>query len=281
LKPFRGWTPKLLLVFGLLMYVFVYLPMVTMAIYSFNGPEDEDRRVRFPWIYTTGEWHDFSLKWYKELLEDRDMKEAFQNSFAVAFWSVTLSVLLGTMTAYTLYRRKFWGKGLFEQVLYIPLFMPGTIVGVSTLMFFRFIGLPRGFWTILLAHVAFSIPLVTLVILARMQRINWTLEEAAMDLGASQFTALRKVIFPMLRPGIFAAALLAFPWSFNDFVITFFLHGPKYNTLPIMIYGMAGRSGAVSPVINSLGTLILFGSLLLIGLSFLLQRQRNQDKGNG
>jgi len=269
-------TPILLATFALLVYVFVYLPMATLMVFSFNGPANGEN-VRREWVYATGQWHAFSLEWYQRLFGDKDLAQAFAHSLVVAFWVVTISLLLGTMTAYALYHRKFWGKGVFEQLLYIPLFMPGTIVGVSTLMFFRFIGLPRGFWSILVAHVAFTVPLVTLVILARMQRINWSLEEAALDLGASPFTAMRKVVFPLLRPGIFAAGLLAFPWSFNDFVITFFLHGPKYDTLPIMIYSMAGRSGAVSPRVNALGTLVLVGSLLLIVGGVWLQRKRERQ----
>jgi spermidine/putrescine transport system permease protein len=269
----RGWGRRGLMLFAILGFLFVYLPMVTLIVFSFNGPQDADD-IRREWVFGTGQWHGFTLEWYNRLLADEDLQEAFWNSMSVAGLTVLISLLLGTMTAYVLYRRKFWGKGLFEQVLYIPLFMPGTVVGVSTLMLFRFIHLPRGFWAILAAHVAFTIPLVTLVVLARMQRINWSLEEAALDLGASPFRTMRSVIFPLLRPGIFAAGLLAFPWSFNDFVITFFLHGPRFDTLPIMIYSMAGRSGAVTPRINALGTMVLVGSLLLIGIGFLLQRRR-------
>ena len=133
--------------------------------------------------------------------------------------------------------------------------MPSLVIGIALLLFFVAINLSLGVLTILLAHVAFSIPLTTLVILARMQRLDPILEEAAMDLGADEWTTFWRVTLPLLRPGIVAAALLAFPWSFNDFVITLFVAGVGSSTLPLRIYSMI-RLG-VSPMVNALGTLIV------------------------
>ncbi len=266
----RNLAQKLLALASGAIYAFIYLPLAVLVVFSFNAPK-EGISARES-VYATGKWQGFTLEWYDNLLQDELTMAAFQKSLMVAFSSVIISVILGTMTAFVLFRYRFWGKALFEQVLYIPLFMPSVIIGVSTLLFFAFISFPLGYFSILAAHVAFTIPLVTLVVLARMQRINWTLEEAAMDLGADQWTAWRKVIFPLMRPGIFAAALLAFPWSFNDFVITFFVTGPGWTTLPIRIYSMM-RIG-ISPVVNALGALMMFGSLALVIAGLLLQRRR-------
>jgi len=255
-------------------YLFIYVPLVVLIVFSFNGPPAGEE-VRREWVYSTGEWKAFSLEWYARLFADADTQAAFQRSLLIAVSSVLIALVLGTMTAVALYRYRFRGKGLFEQVLYIPLFMPGVIMGISILLLFAFVRFPLGYWSILAAHVAFTLPLVTLVVLARMQRIDWTLEAAAMDLGATPWTAWRAVIFPLLRPGVFAAALLAFPWSFNDFVITFFVAGPGWTTLPMQIYSMAGRSGAVSPRVNALGTLMMAGSLLLVLVGVWLQRRRS------
>jgi spermidine/putrescine transport system permease protein len=150
--------------------------------------------------------------------------------------------------------------------------MPDLIIGVSLLLFYTFLNLELGVFTILLAHISFSIPLTTLVIIARMQRIDRSLEDAAMDLGADEWTTMRKVTLPLLKPGILAAALLAFPWSFNDFVITFFVSGIGSSTLPIRVFSMI-RLG-VSPVINALGTLIVVVPLILVVIGLLLERRK-------
>ena len=153
-----------------------------------------------------------------------------------------------------------------------PLIMPSLVIGIALLLFFVAINLPLGVLTIILAHIAFSIPLTTLVILARMQRLDPTLEEAAMDLGADEWTTFWRVTLPLLRPGIVAAALLAFPWSFNDFVITFFVAGVGASTLPLRIYSMI-RLG-VSPMVNALGTLIVVIPLLVVILGTLVAQRR-------
>jgi spermidine/putrescine transport system permease protein len=150
--------------------------------------------------------------------------------------------------------------------------MPDLVIGISLLLFYTSIKLELGILTILLAHISFSIPLTTLVIIARMQRIDRTLEDAAMDLGADEWTTMRKVTLPLLKPGIMAAALLTFPWSFNDFVITFFVSGVGSSTLPIRVYSMI-RLG-VSPMINALGTLIVVIPLILVVIALLLERRK-------
>ncbi len=169
---------------------------------------------------------------------------------------------VGIITAFTLYRYKFLGRALYQGALYIPLVMPDLVIGISLLLFYTSISLDLGILTILLAHISFSIPLTTLVIIARMQRIDRTLEDAAMDLGADEWTTMWKVTLPQLMPGILAAALLVFPWSFNDFVITFFVSGVGSSTLPLRVYSMI-RLG-VSPMVNALGTLIIVAPLIIV-----------------
>ena len=189
----------------------------------------------------------------------------------VAIPTVLISTAIGTITAFTLYRSKFVGRALYQGILYIPLIMPDLVIGISLLLFYSFVKLELGILSILLAHVSFSIPLTTLVIIARMQRIDRSLEDAAMDLGADEWTTMWKVTLPLLKPGIVAAALLTFPWSFNDFVITFFVSGVGSSTLPLRVYSMI-RLG-VSPMINALGTLIVLVPLILVIIGTRLARR--------
>jgi len=248
---------KLLPTLVILVYIFIYAPLLVLMVFSFN----ESR-------YTVW-WKGFTFKWYQDLFKDKLTLNALKVSLIVTTSAVVISTIIGTFTAYALYRFRFWGKRIFEGILYIPLYMPEVVMGLSLLVFFAFIHFALGIGSIIIAHVAFTIPLVTLVVLARMQRIDWTLEEAALDLGADEITTLRKVTLPLLMPGILAAALLAFPWSFNDFVVTFFVTGVGATPLPVRIYSMIRVMG-VSPVINALGTLIILISIVMPALAALL-----------
>ncbi|MBI1729895.1 ABC transporter permease [Candidatus Acetothermia bacterium] len=247
-----------------LVTLFIYAPILILMIFSFNDAGN------LAW------WDGFSLKWYQQLLAGESLWSALQVSLIVTSTSVLISTVLGTITAYALYRWKFWGKRLFENVLYLPLYVPEVVLGISLMMLFILLKIPRGITTMILAHVAFTIPVVVLVVLARMQRVDWSLEEAAMDLGADELMTLRKVTVPLLMPGILAAALLAFPWSFNDFVITYFVTGPGQTPLSVLTYDLvlgARRTGAMGQV-NALGTLMTLTTLLLPLLGFLLLRLR-------
>jgi spermidine/putrescine transport system permease protein len=207
-------------------------------------------------------WEGFTLKWYIAVFNNKNIQDALKISLMIAIPTVVISTAIGTITAFTLYRYKFLGRALYQGALYIPLVMPDLVIGISLLLFYTSISLDLGILTILLAHISFSIPLTTLVIIARMQRIDRTLEDAAMDLGADEWTTMWKVTLPQLMPGILAAALLTFPWSFNDFVITFFVSGVGSSTLPLRVYSMI-RLG-VSPMVNALGTLIVVAPLIIV-----------------
>ncbi|MCZ6863417.1 MAG: ABC transporter permease, partial [Alphaproteobacteria bacterium] len=200
-----------------------------------------------------------------------DILDALKTSLIIAIPCVLISTAIGTITAITLYRSRFVGKALYQGILYIPLIMPDIVIGIALLLFYSSIKLELGIFTILMAHISFSIPLTTLVIIARMQRIDRSLEDAAMDLGADEWTTMWKVTLPLLMPGIMAAALLAFPWSFNDFVITFFVSGVGSSTLPVRVYSMI-RLG-VSPMINALGTLIILVPLIIVIIGTRLEKR--------
>jgi spermidine/putrescine transport system permease protein len=242
----------------------MWTPVIVLMVFSVNNSK-----------YDVA-WQGFTLKWYNALLHDTKTLHAFQVSIIVAVVTIFISVVIGTLTAYGLYKYRFRGKDALRSVLILPLNMPGVVVGVAMLLYFkRLIHMPLGYASIIITHVAFSIPLVTFIVLARMQRIDWTLEEAAMDLGANRFTTMRKITVPLLMPGILGAVLLNFPWSFNDFVITYFVVGIGTTTLPIRIYSMIRRG--VSPVINALGTLLILGTILLVVIAILVQRQKPKE----
>ena len=252
-------SPRLLSIGCVAIFVFMYAPLLVLIVYSLTPTE-----------YGVS-WEGFTLKWYQAVFDNKNIQDALKVSLMVAIPCVLISTAIGLITALTLYRSRFMGRALYQGTLYIPLIMPDLVIGISLLLFFTFIKLQLGILTILLAHVSFSIPLTTLVIIARMQRIDRTLEEAAMDLGADEWTTLWKVTLPLLKPGILAAALLTFPWSFNDFVITFFVSGIGSSTLPIRVYSMI-RLG-VSPMVNALGTLIVVVPLIMVIVGTRLEKR--------
>jgi len=252
-------SPRLLTVGCGAVYLFMYAPLLVLMVYSFTPTEYGVK------------WEGFTLKWYEAVFANKNIQAALKVSLIIAIPTVLISTAIGTITAFTLYRHKFLGRALYQGALYIPLVMPDLVIGISLLLFYTSIKMELGILTILLAHISFSIPLTTLVIIARMQRIDRTLEDAAMDLGADEWTTMWKVTLPLLKPGILAAALLTFPWSFNDFVITFFVSGVGSSTLPLRVYSMI-RLG-VSPMVNALGTLIVVVPLIIVIIGIYFDRR--------
>jgi len=239
-------------------YVFLYLPIFVLIAFSFNTS-------RF-----SVEWEGFTLEWYVKLVQDPLVMDALKNSIVVAIAATALSTVIGTLTAYGLYRYRFRGKTIFDSVLFLPIVTPEIIVGISLLIFFVMIRFALGLTSIIIAHTAFDIPFVMLIVRARLQGMDRSLEEAAMDLGADEWTTFFRITIPQLQPGILAAALLAFTLSFNDFVITFFVSGVGSTTLPLKIFSMV-RLG-ISPKINALSAMIVFFSALLIIVADRFQR---------
>jgi spermidine/putrescine transport system permease protein len=233
-------------------YAFLHLPVLVLAAFSFN-------RSRF------AAWEGLSLRWYGELLRDPALGESAVNSLLIAAVSTALATAIGTACAYGLWKR---GAAWLSGSLYLSLVSPEIVTGVALLAFFqwafRWLGLRLGLHTVIAAHVAFSIAFVVIVVMSRLRTMDHTLEEAAMDLGADEWHAFRSVTLPLLTPGIWAAALLVFTLSFDDYVITSLVSGVDSETLPMMIYAMARRG--VSPVLNAVSTVIVtvLGALILL-----------------
>ena len=225
-------------------FAFLYIPMVILVIYSFN----ESKLVTV--------WAGFSTKWYGELLRNEAFLDAAWVTLQVAFFSSTIATVLGTMAAYVLVRRgRFFGRTLFSGMIYAPLVMPEVITGLSLLLLFISIGLDRGVLTIVLAHTTFSMCYVSVVVSSRLMTFDESLEEAALDLGASPWEAFRLVSLPIIAPAVISGWLLAFTLSLDDLVIASFAAGPSATTLPIKIFSSV-RLG-VSPEINALSTIII------------------------
>jgi spermidine/putrescine transport system permease protein len=239
-------------VYAVAFFAFLHLPLATLAVFSFNSSR-----------FTV--WQGVSLVWYRAIFRDPELLDGAWNSVVIALVSTAISTVIGTLCAYALWKR---GSRLVTGSLYLSLVTPEIVTGVSLLALFqwsfRWLGWQLGLFTVILAHVAFCFAYVVIVISARLRTVSVTLEEAAMDLGATEWQAFLHVTLPALAPGIVAAALLALTVSFDDYVITSMVAGVDSQTLPMVIYAMA-RRGA-SPVINAISALItvFFGALILL-----------------
>jgi spermidine/putrescine transport system permease protein len=238
--------------YAMVFFAFLHLPLLTLAIFSFNSSR-----------FTV--WEHFSLDWYRAIFRDPQLVAATWNSVIVALSSTAISTVIGTLCSYGLWKHR---SRLLTGTLYLSLVTPEIVTGVALLALFqwmfRWLHWHLGLYTVVLAHVAFSIAYVVIVISARLRTLSPSLEEAAMDLGANEWQAFLYVMLPALIPGIIAAALLSLTVSFDDYVITSMVAGVNSETLPMVIYAMA-RRGA-SPVINAISALvtIFFGILILI-----------------
>ena len=245
---------------AILVYAFLYTPIAVMIALSFN-----DSRLAIV-------WKGFTTEWYAALFSGETIARvnptvawsALQNSLLIAVVTVVVSTTLGTMLALALNRYEFPGKGLLQGVTYMPLIIPSIVMGISLLLFFNLLGIATGVGTAIVGHIAFDISYVTVIVLARLQSFDRTLEEAAKDLGAREFETLRWVTLPLIKPGIIAGALLGFAMSFDDFVVTFFIIGNE-NTLPIFFFGMV-RQG-ISPGVNVIATAILVATFGFVALA--------------
>ncbi|GBD21550.1 Inner membrane ABC transporter permease protein YdcV [bacterium HR28] len=263
-----GWLALYLNV--VLAFVFLYAPIVVMSIFSFNA----SRQMQV--------WMGFTLDWYVRMLHDERVRIAAQNSLIVALVSTLVSTVIGTLAAMALERTRFRVKRLYEGAMYLPIIVPEIVMAIALLVFFnlaftwldRLFGLQLNFGlgTITIAHIAFSFPFVAVVVRARLADFDRTLEQAAQDLGATDWQTFRYITLPLLMPGIIAGALLAFTLSIDDFVITFFNAGVGSTTLPLEIYGRVRRG--ITPDVNALSTVMLLASIVLVLGSLLLQRRR-------
>ncbi len=233
-----------------LVYVFLYLPIFILIIFSFN-------KARIGSV-----WTGFTLDWYRELLKDTSILAALKNSLIVAVASTFISTIIGTLVAFAMSRFSFPGKRAFDSILYMPIIMPDILMGISLLTLYVIIRFTLGLVSIIVAHVAFNISFVAVVVTARLHDYDMTLDEAAMDLGANPFQTFMKITFPLILPGVIGGALIAFTLSFDDYLITSFVRGTGYTTLPIKVYSM--MKFGVTPSINALSTLILLFTIVLL-----------------
>ena len=228
-------------------YIFLYIPLLIVGVYSFN-----DSRLNVEWV-------GFTLKWYHVLFNDSTMLQAASNSIIIGVTSSFLATILGTMAGYALYR---YQLKVLPFLVMTPIAIPEILSGVSLLVFFVLLNMTLGMLSVTLAHVAFCVSFVAIVVRSRLAGMDESLTEAARDLGASPFQAFRLVTLPLIMPGIVAGALMAFTLSIDDFVITFFTAGAGTNTLPLQIYSMIKI--AITPEVNAISTLLMLFTLVLI-----------------
>jgi spermidine/putrescine transport system permease protein len=256
-----------------IVFAFLYLPIVVLIVLSFN-----DNNL-------VGIWTEPSLRWYRELLDDSNVLGALRNSIVVALISTTIATALGTAAAISLERYRYRGQRTFDALLYMPVIIPDVTMAVMMLLFFvqmfNLVGAvfgvagTFGITTIVLAHVAFNISFVALVVRARLAGLDPNLEEAAADLYASRWQAFRRVTLPLIAPGVAGGALLALTLSLDDVVITSFVAGPGSTTLPVYVFGLVRRG--VTPLINAVSVVMLVGSMAFVLVSLFVQRRRRGD----
>lgn len=284
----------LVLVMTVLVYTFLYAPIFVLITYSFNASRTN---ILFEGVISNfgplrmegslvvqspcGPFH-----WFCELAKNREAMNATRNTLTIAFVSTLISTTIGTMAALALQRYDFRLKPFSQLSLYIPIVIPEIVMGIGILTLFSQAftlineslalsggaRLTLGIGTVIVSHIAFSVPFVTLVVQARLQGFDKSFEEAAMDLGANELITFWRVTLPMLLPGVLSGALLAFTLSLDDFVITFFTNGPGSTTLPIYVYGLLRR--IITPQVNALSTVWILTVFVAV---FLLQRLQNRD----
>jgi spermidine/putrescine transport system permease protein len=246
----RTRTAPAALTIAALGYTLLHLPVLVLAVFSFNAS-----RFSVTWTGAT-------LAWYRELLTRHDVAQALRLSLVVALVSTAVATTLGTLLALALERHRFRGRRMLDAAITLPIVTPEIVMGISLLLMFAALQVPLGMTTVIVAHVAFNVSFVVVVVRARLAGMDPALEEAALTLGATEWRTVRRVTLPLLAPGIAAAALLAFTMSLDDFVITFFVSGPGTTTLPVLVYGMARRT--VEPTINAASTLLVAATTVLV-----------------
>lgn len=246
----------------LLMYLFLYLPILLLILFSFN-----DSRY-------SGKWNGFTLSWYHELFADSSIMDSLYTTFVVAIIAAAVSTLIGTIAAVGIFHMKPKLKNIVINLSYIPMINPDIVIGVSLLSLFALSRMQMGYTTLILAHITFNVPYVIFAVLPKLMQLNPNIEEAAMDLGATPIQAFFKVILPELMPGIVTGALLSFTLSLDDFIVSFFTTGSGVSTLSIKVYSMTKRG--ISPKINALSSLMF---VVVLTLMLLLQlREKTQEE---
>ena len=243
------------------MYLFLYAPIISLAVFSFNDAK------------SMAKWSGFSLRWYQELFQNERILDALYYTILIALLAAAISTIVGTITAIGIHKmRQGKVRGLLLNINYLPVLNPDIVTGVALMSLYVFIKLEFGFTTMLLSHIVFDIPYVILSVLPKLKQLPANIEDAAMDLGATPWYALRKVVLPQIKPGIISGMLIAFTMSIDDFVISFFTTGNGVTNLAIEVYSMTRRG--LTPEINALSTLMFVAVLILLLLSNLAAKKR-------
>lgn len=243
-----------------LIYLFFYLPIFVLIVYSFNDTQ-----------YSLL-WQGFTLKWYAELFTDRALWTSTWHSFLLGISSATIATTIGMLASVSLYRYKFLGRHFLQGLIFILILSPEIVTGAALLILFTFLHLKLGFLSLMLAHISFCIPFVIVTTYSRLVSFDKNIFEAAKDLGAPDFLILRSIILPLLWPALFASWLLSFTLSLDDVIISYFIAGPEFQILPLQIFSMV-RSG-IKPEINALCSVLFCVTVTLIVLSQLALRRK-------
>lgn len=251
--------------FGFIM-AFLYMPLIYLIAYSFNDGK-------------TSVWKGFTLRWYEALFQDAQIMQSLYNSLLVAVLASLFATVLGTLAAIGIFNFKGGFRNVVQNVSNIPIINPEIVTGVSLMLLFTMagtlLGFEMGFVTVLLAHIGFCTPYVILNVSPRLRRMDISIYEAALDLGCSPIKAFFKVVLPEILPGIFSGMLISFTYSLDDFVITYFTRGSKFQTLPIQIYTMTHQR--INPKANALSAL-LFVTILVILILINIKGNKDSDK---
>lgn len=256
--------PRRIKIFYLSMvYIFLYLPIVVMIVYSFNLSR---------YTYNSA-WTGFTLRWYEALFSNEQLIDATLNSLMVAASASTIATVLGALAALCIHRFRFLGRRMLHGAIYILAVSPDIVMGISLLIFFIVLNMELGFVTLLIAHVTLCLPFVAVTILARLSEFDEHYIEAARDLGASEVQAFRYIVLPLSMPAVIAGWLLSFTLSMDDVLISVFVTGPSFEVLPIRIYSMVRT--AVKPDINALSAIMfIFTLVLVLSAQAILKRRK-------
>ena len=233
-----------------LVYLFLYMPILAVVVFSFNSGEQ------------ISVWEGFTFGWYAKLFEDAALWRACRNSLMVAGVATVIATIIGTAAALAIERHRFRFRTALVRTLYLPIIIPDIVLAIALLTFYVQVRIPLGLITVIIAHGVFNIAYVTIVVRARLQGYDHTLEEAARDLGANEWQTFWRITLPLIAPGIIGGALLAFTLSIDDFVITFFTAGVGYTTLSVHIYSLL--KFGITPKINAISTMLLANSVVFI-----------------
>lgn len=243
-------------------YMLLYIPLVILIVFSFND------------AVSGTEWKGFSLRWYEKLLNTDQLIEGAVNSILVGVSSATLAVIIGTLSAVTLFRFKFFGKNFIMSMLYILIMSPEIVLGISLLLLFKFMSLDLGFQTLLITHVTLCLPFVMAVLFTRLSGFDIRIIEASKDLGATELQTFFYVILPSLIPAVIAGWILSFTISMDDSICAFFVSGSDFEILPQKIFAMV-KTG-VKPEVNALSTIMFFASMIIIVIAQIMLKERKK-----